>query len=124
MKILVVEDDATVASMLRATLEREGYAVDVASDGKAALRCIDEAPVDLTIADILLPEKDGLEMISDIRRVFPAVKIIAITGGGRVGAEHYLTLASRLGADRVFKKPVEREALLQAVRELTEPAAC
>jgi hypothetical protein len=61
-------------------------------------------------------------MISDIRRIFPGIKIIAITGGGRVGAEHYLMLASRLGADRVFKKPLDRETLLQAVCELTEPA--
>ena len=66
-----------------------------------------------------MPDKDGLETIQEIRRDFPDLKIIAISGGGRISPESYLDMARKFGADRVFSKPVEQAVLLDAVSELT-----
>jgi DNA-binding response OmpR family regulator len=117
-RILVVDDDIQILEMLRQTLEREGYEVIGSPDGKEGLRLYREAPTDLIITDLIMPEKEGIEMIMELRRDFPDVKIIAISGGGRVGPENYLSIAKQLGAMHTFTKPVGREELLGVVREL------
>ena len=68
-----------------------------------------------------MPEKEGIETIMDLRREFPEVKIIAVSGGGRIDPEEYLHMAEKLGADRTFAKSVEGEELLKAVREVLDP---
>lgn len=119
-RILVIEDDDQVRMMLRMTLEGAGYEVDEASNGKHAFSRIAEKPPALVITDIIMPEKEGLETIAELRRDFPWIRLIAVSGGGRLGPEDYLDLADRLGADRIFVKPVDREDLLSSVRELLE----
>lgn len=118
-RILVIDDDLAVRSMLKQTLEKAGYDVMVAADGAVGLRFFQLQQVDLIITDILMPEKDGWETIRDIRTHFPDAKIIAISGGRASGAYRYLTIARRLGADRIFTKPIEREKLLAAISELS-----
>ena len=117
-RILIVDDDVDVLDMLGQTLEREGYEVVSAANGKEGVRLYREDPVDLVITDIIMPEKEGIETIMELKRAFPDVKIIAISGGGRVDPEGYLSMAKQLGARYTFSKPVEREDLLKAVREL------
>ena len=117
-RILIVDDDVDVLDMLGQTLEREGYEVVSAANGKEGVRLYREDPVDLVIADIIMPEKEGIETIMELKRAFPDVKIIAISGGGLVDPERYLSMAKQLGARYTFSKPVEREDLLKAVREL------
>lgn len=117
-KILVVDDDATVCDLLRVVLEREGYDVTAAADGKEAIRLFRQKPVDLIITDIIMPEQEGLKTISDIRRDYPNVRVIAISGGVQYGLGDYLEAATALGADRTFSKPFDRRELLSAVREL------
>jgi len=117
-KILVVDDDATVCDLLRVVLERDGYDVTAAADGKEAIRLFRQKPVDLIITDIIMPEQEGLKTISDIRRDYPNVRVIAISGGGQYGLGDYLEAATALGADRTFSKPFDRRELLSAVREL------
>jgi YesN/AraC family two-component response regulator len=116
--ILIIDDDAQILKMLRQILERESYDVTEASNGKEGLRLYRENPADLVITDIIMPEKEGIEIIIELKRDYPDVKIIAISGGGRINPEDYLNIAKKLGAHRIFAKPVERKELLNAVREL------
>lgn len=116
--ILIIDDDNQVRGMLRQTLERAGYDVLDAPNGKEGIKLYRQDPADLVITDLIMPEKEGIETIIELRRDFPAVKIIAISGGGRNDPEEYLHMAKTLGAQRTFTKPFERKELLEAVREL------
>ena len=118
-RILIIDDDVQILDMLRQTLEREGFEVVDAPNGEEGIRLYREDPADLIITDIIMPEKEGIETIMELKRDFPDVKIIAISGGGRVDPEEYLHMAEKLGAKRTFAKPVEREDLLKAIQELT-----
>jgi len=80
-----------------------------------------ENPMDLVITDIIMPEKEGLEIITEFRREYPSVKLIAISGGGRIGPANYLKMAKLLGAERTFAKPVDTSQLLSAIEELLAP---
>jgi len=117
-RILIIEDDAQISVMLRRTLARNGYEVVEASDGNEGLKCYRENPADLVITDIIMPKKEGIETIMELRRDFPRVPIIAISGGGQFGLRKYLNAAKDFGADYTFTKPVDRKELLNAVREL------
>ena len=99
-------------------LERAGYKVMEASDGKEGVKLYRDKPCDLIITDIIMPEKEGIETIRELKRDFPDIKIIAMSGGGRIGAEDYLHMAKMLGVQRTFAKPIEREEFLGAIREL------
>lgn len=116
-RILVVDDDHQVRDMLRRMLERAGYEVDEAPDGRAAIELYRKTPADLVILDILMPEMEGVETMLTMRRRDPGVKIIAISGGGRVSPEIYLDSAQKFGARKTFAKPVEREELLAGIQE-------
>jgi len=120
IRILVIDDDIKIREMLKQYLERAEYEVLVAPDGKAALKLHSANPVDLIITDIVMPEKDGLETIMELRRRFPAVKVIAISGGGKIEANEYLDIAKAMGVTRTFSKPFELRELLAAVRELLQ----
>jgi len=118
VRILIIDDDPQILNMLGQTLEREGHKVVDAPNGKEGLKLYRENPTDLVITDLIMPEKDGIETIMELRRDFPDVKIIAISGGGHIDAELYLSMARRLGVQRTFAKPIERAELLKSVREL------
>ncbi|MGQ0812195.1 MAG: response regulator [Nitrospiraceae bacterium] len=115
--ILVVDDDAQIRSLLRQALERAGFEVREASDGREALRCYARTPVDLVITDIMMPEKDGLEIIKALRRHSTHPKIVAITGGLKDDC-FALEAATFLGAEGILTKPVQIRRLLKIVREL------
>ena len=118
--ILVVDDDIEIREMLKQYLERAEYDVLVAQDGKVALKLHHETPVDLIITDIVMPEKEGLETIMEFRHHFPSVKVIAISGGGKIEANEYLKLAKALGAQKTFAKPFVIRELLEEVRKLLQ----
>jgi CheY-like chemotaxis protein len=111
--ILIIDDDPQILDMLGQILEREGHEVVDASNGKEGLKLYRENPTDL-----IMPEKEGIETIMELRRHFPDVKIIAISGGGQIDAEQYLSMAQKLGVQKTFAKPVVRAELLKVVREL------
>ena len=73
---------------------------------------------DLIVMDIIMPEKEGIETIREIKRDFPSVKIIAISGGGTLGPEHYLKVALAIGADKALKKPFRTDLLVGSIEEL------
>lgn len=116
--ILVIDDDPQIRTMLRFMLENVGYEVRDAADGKAGMSLFREKPADLVITDIIMPEKEGIETILELRRDFPSAKIIAMSGGGRLGPEQYLESAKNLGAQRILTKPFSKENVLEAVRNL------
>lgn len=114
-RVLIVDDEELVRVTLRQILQSAGYEITEASDGRQALADYKESRPDLVITDIIMPDKEGIETIIELRAMDPNAKIIAISGGGRVGASDYLELAKRLGADKVISKPLNSEKLLQAV---------
>lgn len=121
-RILVVDDDQQVREVFKRTLESNGHRVVVAADGRAAVTSYRNEPADLVVLDIIMPEKDGLETILDLRRDFPDAKIIAISGGGRASAQGYLRPAKILGADLAFSKPIAPQELLDAIERLLRQA--
>ena len=118
--ILIIDDDNQFRTMLRKMVERNGYEVIEASDGKEGIKLYRKNPTDLIITDLIMPEKDGIETIQELRKDFPDVKIIAISGGGRLGPHDYLHLAKMLGAQRTLTKPIELPELLRNIKELLE----
>jgi DNA-binding response OmpR family regulator len=118
--VLIIEDDEFVMNMLKQTFERAGYDVGTAADGRAGLNLFRSRSFDVVITDLIMPDMEGIETISTLRRDNPNVKIIAISGGGRNSPEDYLYLAKKLGAARTFPKPVDRNELLAAVKELID----
>jgi len=94
-RILIIDDEPQLLDMLGQTFEREGYDIVKASNGKEGIKLYRENPVDLIITDIIMPEKEGIETIFELRKDFPDLKIIAISGGGRIEPEEYLDIAKK-----------------------------
>lgn len=117
-KIMIVDDDLQIREMLRITLERQGYEVVEAANGVEAVRVYKDQDVDVVITDIVMPEKEGIELIMELKGIDPDVNIIAISGGGRINPEDYLKWARRFGVGQTFSKPVDRQKLLEAVASL------
>lgn len=120
MRILVIDDDDQMRVLLRQVMEWAGYEVMEAADGRAGMQKHRRQQADLVITDLIMPEQEGLETIGLLRKEFPQTKIIAISGGGRIGPEAYLPAAQELGADRVFSKPFDVRELAGAVKELLD----
>lgn len=120
-RILVIEDDPLTREWLESLLSRNGYVVDLATNGREGLDLFRLHQAELVITDIVMPEKDGIETITDLKRHHPGVKVIAISGGERRPAgvsRDYLNSAKLLGANRALQKPISNEDLLAAVREM------
>lgn len=117
-RILVIDDDWQMREMMHQALDRAGYDVVDAANGKIGMNIQRQEPVDLVITDLIMPEKEGIETIRELRRDFPGLKIIAISGGGRAGADGYLSVAKTIGADRTLSKPFDLKQILDTVGEL------
>ena len=117
-RILLIDDEESVLKMLKTFFERQGFDVEVATDGGIGLAINLKSRVDIVVTDILMPHKEGFETIREFRLEFPDVKIIAISGGGRNGADTYLEFAKSFGADKTFAKPFDLSELRDAVDEL------
>lgn len=121
-RILVIDDDVQFRQMLRQMLERAGYEVVDAADGREGVKLFRTLPTDLVITDIIMPEQEGIETIRELKRDFPDVKIVAISGGGRIDSKDYLCLAEQFGVTATFGKPLDREEFLAAIEELLTEA--
>jgi DNA-binding response OmpR family regulator len=120
LRILLVEDDESVRDFVHRTLVRAGYEVEDAPDGEVALQAYGRLASDLVITDIVMPGKEGLETVRELRRRYGDVRIIAMSGGGLGRADTYLDLARKLGASRILTKPFSMNELLEAVREVLD----
>ena len=121
-RILIIDDEELVRMTLSQTLEPDGHAVFTASDGEKGIAEFREIQADVVITDILMPNKEGIETIMELRRIDPDVKIIAISGGGRMQNSSFLDMAQQLGANAVLKKPFETQVLRDTVFACLESA--
>lgn len=117
-RVLVIDDDRLIRMMLRQVLENEGYEVIEASDGREGLHTLRKTNADLILTDIIMPEMEGIETIREIKELLPEIKIIAMSGGGRIGPVPYLEMARDLGADHSLKKPIDQSELIHVARKL------
>lgn len=120
--VLVVEDEKLVRRALSKMLRAGGHDVTEVEDGQRALSYLDRHSADVVVTDIIMPVKDGLEMIAQLRRRFPNAKIIAISGGARPSGAGALNAAKALGADRFLAKPFRQDEILVMVDELMRSA--
>jgi CheY-like chemotaxis protein len=116
MRILVTDDDERIRRATSDILQHEGYEVAVARDGNELMCAYREQPADLVLCDLFMPGKDGLELIGELLKGFPQVRIIAMSGGGFNGALNLLQMARHLGAKDVLAKPFGKAQLLDTVR--------
>jgi DNA-binding response OmpR family regulator len=116
-RILVIDDDEIVNTMIVQMLSEQGHKADAAWNGNQGLKLMETIPYDLVVTDIIMPEKEGIETINIIRQKSRTLPIIAISGGGKIGSQQYLSLAHQFGADYIFHKPFRKEPFLDAVRE-------
>jgi len=115
-QVLVIDDNEQITGLFKTWLERAGYDVQVAGNGKEALRIFREQPADIVITDIFMPEKDGIETMMELWRDFPDIPVIAISGGSaHSSADMSLEYAQVFGALHTLFKPVERNNLLEVV---------
>lgn len=122
-RILVVDDEPSVRTTFKAILARAGHEVACAGDGNQALRAFQAEKFDLILIDIIMPDKEGVETIRELRRMDARLPIIAVSGGGRAAGGSYLEIAMALGASRSLQKPVRSQQLVDAVAESLSAAA-
>lgn len=121
-KILIIDDEPPILLMLKKMLERVGYEIEIATSGVEGIKLFKESGADLVITDILMPEKEGLETIREMRRIKSDLKIIAMSGGGKVSAANYLQIARIFGAAKSIAKPFTQKEMVSAVQSLLEQA--
>ncbi len=119
--ILILDDEEAMREALRMVLEEDGHEVSEASDGISGIALYREQPTDIVVTDLIMPQKDGIETIRDLRREFPRLKIIALSGRGGTAINANLERAKRVGADVTILKPCEPEEIREAIRDLMEP---
>ena len=117
-RILVIDDEELARFTIREILESAGFEVDEAENGRIGVEKQQATPFDLIITDIIMPEKEGVETIIDLKQEFPNLKIIAISGGGRTRNLDFLKLSERFWASKLLAKPFTEGQLLEAVAEV------
>ena len=118
--ILVIDDDPLILDVVREILELDNYAVETALSGAEGIDKHRENPADLVITDLIMPHKDGISVITELKKEFPGVRIIAMTGTPKV---EKLAAAIDANVNRVIAKPFDQEELLEAVAELMDDEA-
>lgn len=116
-RILVIDDEELARFTVREILESAGHEVVEARDGVEGLAMQRAQRCDLVVTDVIMPRKEGVEMIIEMKQEQPALRIIAISGGGRTRNLDFLKLAKEFGADKVLAKPFSADDLIGAVRE-------
>ena len=115
LRILVIDDEPLIRSTVVTLLTQEGFSVEEASDGQAGIAMCHKHPPDVVITDIFMPNRDGIEVVMELKRSCPRTKIIAMTGGGQMRMMEIASAAHALGAAHILHKPFERESLLAAM---------
>lgn len=116
--ILIIDDEPLMRTMLRDIFEKEGHSVQEAPDGRAGLALWRQNPADVVRTDIFMPEKDGIEVILEIKRSRPEARVAAMSGGGHDRQLEMVPAAMVLGADRTIEKPFDRKAILALIGDL------
>jgi DNA-binding response OmpR family regulator len=116
--VLIVEDDKELREMLKLALLRKNFTVLEAENGKVAITHFKPLITDVVVTDLIMPDEDGLKVVIKLRELKPSIKIIAISGGGKVGPGSYLNLAKALGADATYSKPFSINEVVIKIEEL------
>lgn len=123
-RVLIVEDHAPMRAVMAAVLESMGHEVFQAGDGVEALRVQKDAQAELMLTDLFMPEMEGLETIRRMRASYPAMRIMAVSGGSSRGdATDYLEMAQKFGASAALKKPFTIREMTDAVTAMGFGAA-
>jgi DNA-binding response OmpR family regulator len=117
-RILIVEDNADLRSMLRLCLEADGFEVDVAANGQHALDVLSQRPADVVVTDLFMPDQDGIETILEVRKRYPDVRIVAMSGWTSTEGSDYLRVAREIGALETLRKPFDPRQLSRLLRGL------
>lgn len=116
-KVLIIDDDEILNEMIAVLLQSHSFETISAFNGKEGVDALRNEGIDLVITDIIMPDKEGLQTIREIKSISPQTPIVAISGGGKNNAD-YLSMAGLMGADRTFRKPFDHEEFLTAINEL------
>jgi CheY-like chemotaxis protein len=120
-QILLIDDNDIFRSLLKETLIHFGHKVIEANNGREGLKMFTAAGADLIITDLVMPEIEGFEVLMELQKHRPLVKIIVVSGGVRGNALDFLDIAKRLGASKVLAKPFTNDELMSTVNELLPP---
>lgn len=115
-RILIVDDNVMMRKLIRNLFRDENFEIEEASNGIEGLEIVGQNSFDLIITDIIMPKMEGLELIMNLRKNFPEIKIIAISGG----KPYYLYMAKKLGIQGVFTKPLNHDMFLKAVKRIIQ----
>jgi DNA-binding NtrC family response regulator len=113
--ILIVDDEPGIRELLCMMMVSAGHTAVAAEDGIQAPKVMAAQHIDIVITDLLMPERDGLEFITEIRKLYPKVKIIAMSGGGHIARDSYLRIAKNFGAHFLLEKPFSQAGVLGAI---------
>lgn len=117
-KILVVDDDNAIREVLFSALQKKGYQIVLAENGSSAINKLYSEEFDLVITDIIMPERDGVELLFTIRKHYPNIKTIAMSAGGRILAEDLLQMARNIGAYDILHKPFSIQDLYSSIEKV------
>lgn len=120
--VLIIEDDPIMLRNLAQWFRQAGCKVMVAHDGVEGLEQFNKVRPDAVVTDIIMPNREGVETLMAIKALDPDVKVLAISGGGRLGSADLLAMAHRLGADAVMAKPFRSTDVVGAVTRLLQPS--
>jgi CheY-like chemotaxis protein len=120
--IVVIDDDDQVRYFIRRTIEKEGHSVSEAADGAEGVRAFQDSATDLVFCDLIMPNKEGLETIRELRALDSNVRIVAISGGFYQTGVDYLPLAKALGAITVLRKPFHRADIVELLQQHLPPS--
>lgn len=119
-RILIMDDDPYIRTVFKRYLEGKGYEVEVAEDGNEGLKCVKRTLPDLVVTDVMMPEKDGLEVVLELRKICPDVPVIAISGGMRIAPMDFLPMVKKFGARCVLYKPIDLDDLNEVIEKELE----
>lgn len=117
-KILIVDDNEQLLSLMNEFLVDNDYDVVCSLDGVGAKKIFSEFNPDIVITDIVMPNVDGIELLIEIRKIYPDIKTIVMSGGNKGHADTYLQMADKLGADVILNKPFQLKGLLVEIKKL------
>ena len=120
MKVLLIDDDDFFRGLVGGAMDKHGYRTTIAFDGEDAAKKMKNEDFDLVITDLFMPNKEGFEVIQEIRAIDPKIKIIAISSDGLAGFSSFLKMAQAFGANGSLQKPFSMEQLIAKIEEVTE----
>jgi len=121
MTIVIADDDSLLCETFRISLEARGYNVLLAEDGNHALKIVESTPVDAMLLDILMPRKEGLETLIELKQRFPEIKVFVMSGGGLYGRADFLAVARKFGADAILRKPFPIQSVVELLEHRDRP---